>query len=336
MKKRIIALLLAVVMAAGLLPVTAAAQSSTTDLSMCYILLNGARTQVYSVDNLTDTLTIDDLNITVMGLDGQEVPAASYTLTVGKVTGWDVLNNEPLIEEIPAPYGLSVSEVYLSNGYGSFGVYATANDGGGYRNVTMVTEFMIWHKYCFNNNGATVTFGAEYLSDSRWFEHDYYQIPQSKIAAPAVYNIADELVDPSQYTITYYKRADEIPDYDDPDFEEKLYPTDDPLPGLPTETGEYFARVEAKSPYYGTGWVDFDIVDDPPLLGDADGNGAVEAIDATLLQRYDAEIWVYVDEDVLMNADIDGSGDLDITDATFIQRWLAEMPVPFAVGQPKK
>ena len=34
-----------------------------------------------------------------------------------------------------------------------------------------------------------------------------------------------------------------------------------------------------------------------------------------------------------MIGDVDGSGDLEIVDATFIQRWLAEFNVQFPIGQ---
>ena len=58
----------------------------------------------------------------------------------------------------------------------------------------------------------------------------------------------------------------------------------------------------------------------------------ITSIDATYILRYNAEIDVWVDMDMLMHGDVDGSGDLEIVDATFIQRWLAEFNVPYDIG----
>ena len=70
------------------------------------------------------------------------------------------------------------------------------------------------------------------------------------------------------------------------------------------------------------------------ILGDADGNGEVESIDATYILRYNADLTISIDLDTLMNGDVDANGELDVVDATYIQRFLAEYPVPFAIGQP--
>lgn len=71
-----------------------------------------------------------------------------------------------------------------------------------------------------------------------------------------------------------------------------------------------------------------------PILGDADGNGEVDLIDATLIQRLLAEIQVIIPIDVLMYGDVDGDGELTISDVTFIQRYEAEMDSIYPIGQP--
>lgn len=68
-------------------------------------------------------------------------------------------------------------------------------------------------------------------------------------------------------------------------------------------------------------------------LGDADGSGEVDEVDATIIQRYVTMIAVPYDEDQLMNADIDGDGDLTIADATFIQRYATGVKIPYAIGE---
>ena len=58
------------------------------------------------------------------------------------------------------------------------------------------------------------------------------------------------------------------------------------------------------------------------ILGDANGDGVVDSIDATLIQRYDAQMPVGDNFDALA-ADVNGDGEVDILDVTLIQRYLA-------------
>lgn len=68
-------------------------------------------------------------------------------------------------------------------------------------------------------------------------------------------------------------------------------------------------------------------------LGDADGDGVLTPLDATLIQRYDINMDTGIEGDTLMCADIDGNGVLDIVDSTLIQRYLANIAIPYPVGQ---
>ncbi len=56
--------------------------------------------------------------------------------------------------------------------------------------------------------------------------------------------------------------------------------------------------------------------------GDVDGNGEVDIIDATFLQRHICE-FITLDDDHLACGDYDCNGEVDIADVTMLQRWLA-------------
>ena len=68
------------------------------------------------------------------------------------------------------------------------------------------------------------------------------------------------------------------------------------------------------------------------LLGDADGNGEVDIIDATVIQRYDVCLTDLSDY-AKTRADVDGDSEIDIIDATWIQRWDAGMTAPDGIGK---
>ena len=67
-------------------------------------------------------------------------------------------------------------------------------------------------------------------------------------------------------------------------------------------------------------------------LGDANGNGEVDMIDATIIQRAVTMVPVPYDEDQLMNADVDDDGDLTVMDAAFIQRHATMIKTPYPIG----
>lgn len=69
------------------------------------------------------------------------------------------------------------------------------------------------------------------------------------------------------------------------------------------------------------------------LLGDADGDGDISILDATIIQRYLAEFDVPHPEITEVLGDVTGDG-LDIIDATLIQRYLAEFTVNYPIGEP--
>lgn len=68
------------------------------------------------------------------------------------------------------------------------------------------------------------------------------------------------------------------------------------------------------------------------FLGDSDGNGEIEVVDATLIQRRLVDLTVPDPDRIESVGDVDGGG-LDITDATFIQRFLVGMEVPYPINE---
>jgi hypothetical protein len=109
--------------------------------------------------------------------------------------------------------------------------------------------------------------------------------------------------------------------------------------------GKYYIRASKKNHllYSGEILVNGDIVQnimlsiDPStaIVGDANGDGEVDSVDATIVQRAATKIQVPYSEEQLMCADIDGDGSLTIVDATFIQRYDSKIAVPYPVGEAK-
>lgn len=63
-------------------------------------------------------------------------------------------------------------------------------------------------------------------------------------------------------------------------------------------------------------------------MGDIDGNGRVDVIDATSIQRYVAKI-IALDEANLAFSDVDGDGKISVMDCTCIQQFVAKIILTF-------
>ena len=68
------------------------------------------------------------------------------------------------------------------------------------------------------------------------------------------------------------------------------------------------------------------------VLGDINGNGVVEVVDATLIQKEQAEIHTEYADRAYALGDFDGDG-ISIIDVTTLLRWKAEMPVPYPINE---
>ena len=75
----------------------------------------------------------------------------------------------------------------------------------------------------------------------------------------------------------------------------------------------------------GEAWAQFRVAEGlPAILGDADGDGEVTILDATVIQRHLADIPIPFEFNEAV-ADVDGENGVTIIDATTIQRWLADL-----------
>lgn len=258
--KKLISLLLVLTLVIGLLPVAAFAEDSGgKDFWDGYELLyDGEPWKVYALEETTDTLTLDELNITLRDPSGSEVPKDAYRLVIGYEGDWDEENSCPLVDPFYGPYGLPDDDSG-GEGMGFYAAYAVADENSGYSGHTHTQSFMTFHKYSFNYIGCNATFGDRYERPCTWSWHNYFEIPSSVAKEPVVRDITLSPVDPEHYTITFFKRGTGIPPAAGMDYLNKVYPEDKPLAGMPTAPGSYFARIDGKDPYYGTGYVDFDI-----------------------------------------------------------------------------
>ena len=75
------------------------------------------------------------------------------------------------------------------------------------------------------------------------------------------------------------------------------------------------------------------VTGDGVLLGDADLSGVVNVKDATLIQKFVADIVGFANDNAKLAADSDKSGDINVKDATAIQKWVADIAVSTPIGE---
>lgn len=69
------------------------------------------------------------------------------------------------------------------------------------------------------------------------------------------------------------------------------------------------------------------------MLGDADGNGRISIIDATLIQKHIAKLGEIASQEAQLAADVNGDKRISVLDATFIQKHLANFDIDYPVGE---
>ncbi|MBQ9680412.1 MAG: hypothetical protein IJV48_07015 [Ruminococcus sp.] len=87
---------------------------------------------------------------------------------------------------------------------------------------------------------------------------------------------------------------------------------------------EIFQKLEAMDSFY--------MKREAEILGDVDGDGTVNVVDATCIQRSLVKLYV-MDETAEKLADVDSDGEITVIDATWIMRFEAKMNVPEGIGK---
>ena len=108
------------------------------------------------------------------------------------------------------------------------------------------------------------------------------------------------------------------------------------IPASELGLGKYYVyfTVYNNSGAIDTERITFKIIDNSKLiLGDADGDGEVSILDATIIQRCLANYTVNDPDIVRRCGDADEDGELTILDVTLIQRYLANYTVGHPIGQ---
>lgn len=96
-----------------------------------------------------------------------------------------------------------------------------------------------------------------------------------------------------------------------------------------TEAGTATVTVSGQGDFEGETYARFEIKN---VLGDVDGNGYIDVVDAAFVQRRVSMVPTPYDDRADLVGDITGDG-LDIADATFIMRYIIRLPVPYPVDE---
>ena len=117
-------------------------------------------------------------------------------------------------------------------------------------------------------------------------------------------------------------------------------PTEPTVPTEPTTVTEATVATEATTPTETEATVATETepttatsAPEGYILGDADGSGNVDIVDATFVQRVTINAEVPIEYDILMHGDVDGNGELEATDVTFLMRHIIRVKTPYAIGE---
>lgn len=276
MKKRICSLILAFLMVFTLVPFVGitvfAEEGDPVSLENARICFDGDSSydwaHFYSVKGKTESLTLEELNISVLDETGKTVPSEAYELKLFR-TWYDEAAGRDMEEEVVPPIGINKSD--YEGGFTEYNALAVAKEGSGYAGETRSTFFVMDH-YSLNWICAEITFPEVQKKDG-WRMHDRFFVDLEKLAPPIVKSSDGTLLKEDQdYVLTWYRRTGDIDDFDPSDIKDMDYYLDksekNKLPGMPKVPGGYFFTMEAKAPYYGETTVLLDVTGEMPQVID--------------------------------------------------------------------
>lgn len=251
----------------------------------------------YNVENKDATLSLDDLNITVLNKAGEEIDPSEYDLSIIHIY-YDRQQDKDIEEPVEPPLGIQDTD--KENGFSEYRAIATAKEGSSVSS-RVEGDFIIMDKYSLNYVCPDIRF-ENYAEKDDWRMRDRYRYAPGADIVASVRDCTSAVLNPgTDYDITYYYRSGSPEDMDDPSvrFEDILVADDDhKVNGIPSEPGGYFASIQGKGDYYGGNDVLIDIDstsrivfrgDEHELWSDADLTFKVECPDGI-----DGKFWLGV------------------------------------------
>ena len=239
-------------MLVSLIPTVAFAKGGELSFadSVWLILRDDIGRERYIIDNKDDTLSLDDLEISVFVHEGKRdyLGKDKYDLHIGFAEGVDEKTGKPVFRDVQAPYGLDSDPNGRERGWVVFNVYAEAKEGSGFTGATDIFEFVIIDKHSLDGEAADVNFGEIFRRETSPSQRAFFSVPRNRQRNPIVYDASGAQLDPSKYILTYFERGNDVQ-----------------LSGMPSQLGEYTVRIEGLEPCYGVSYTDFDIIDSPEL-----------------------------------------------------------------------
>jgi|GEM_PF-4887448 len=229
------------------------------------ICFNGDRdydwAHIYNVDSKDDTLTFDELNITVLDKDGATIAPDKYELKIYH-TYYDEKTNQDVEELVTSDF--SIRQNFYDEGFSEYYVKVEAKEGSGGTDGS----FFIADKHSLCFICADIDLENAVIHEN-WRMHERFQICNGTPIRFVIRHsgLEEILTQGTDYDVTYYRRSGTIADLNNPEipFEEILVANDSTKVtengGVPSTPGPYFARITAKAPYYGENDVLIDIAD---------------------------------------------------------------------------
>lgn len=262
--------LLSMAMILAVIPVLAVPAYAAGEGQLAKICFDGDSSyewaHFYSVASHDATVSLEDLNITVLDKNGGEIDPNKYDLSVERVY-FDEEQNREVGETVTEPFGIIEADPNYTEGFTEYRAIATSKDDP---EKWIEGRFNIMDDHSLNFICSETAFEGWGEKDG-WRMHDrYWYAPNAEISCSVRHSgSGSELEQDRDYSVTYYRRSGSEEDLNNPemDFDDILVESDSTrVDGAPSEPGAYFAVIEGISPYYGGNRFLIDITDDIPVI----------------------------------------------------------------------